>query len=129
MLTKLTVSICLLSLSFNASACGGSNSSLMEDLLIIISFGLILVCVFILPLSIVLFNSRNHSPHTAYFIGYFSCAVGTIVLMFYASNELGVYLVVVLCLFCALPTFHALVLAVLQNNLQNNHTGKKRAAD
>lgn len=129
MLTKLTVSICLLSFSFNASACGGSNSSLMEDLIIIISFGLILVCVFMLPLSVVLFNSRYRSPHTACFIGYFVCAVAVIVLMFYASNELGLYLMIVLCLFCALPTIHTLILAVLQNNLQNNHADKKRAAD
>ena len=124
MFTKLTVFICLLSFSFNAFACGGSSSSLMEDLLIIISFGLILACAFMLPLSIVLFNSRYHSPHTACFIGYFACAVAVIVLMFYTSNELGLYLIIVLCLFCALPTIHTLILAVLQNN----HTGKKKSS-
>ncbi|HEY9030710.1 MAG TPA: hypothetical protein VIM93_05060 [Kangiella sp.] len=125
MFTKLTIFICLLSFSFNSFACGGSSSSLMEDLLIIISFGLILACAFMLPLSVVLFNTHYRPPHTAYFIGYFACTVVILTLMFYVNNAIAFYLTVLLCLFCAMPTIHTLLLAISQNK----HAGKKRAAD
>ena len=125
MVTKITVFIVLCCISFNVLACGDSNPYLVEDLLIIVSFGLILACIFLLPFSIILFNTKEPYSHMVYFIAYFFCAVTVIVAMFYLSNDFTLYLAVFLCLFCALPTFHTLIVALSQRK----NVDKKRAAD
>lgn len=125
MVTKITVFIVLCCISFNVLACGDSNPYLVEDLLIIVSFGLILACIFLLPFSIILFNANHPYSHIVYFVAYFFCAVTVIVAMFYLSNDFTLYLAVFLCLFCALPTFHTLIVALSQRK----NVDKKRAAD
>ena len=119
MFTKITIFISLLLLSFSVSSCGGENSSLAEDLILIIAVGLILACFFLLPLSVIMFNTKKRSSYIAWFSGYFFSAVFTITAMFYASNDVALVLSLFLCIFCALPTFHTLYLAY-KSNIESN---------
>lgn len=109
---KFTLFISLSLSSFSASACGGSGSSLVESLILIISMGLALLCIFLLPMSIILFNVKRPSIHTWCFIGYFIAALSIVVVMFYASNSSAYYLMLLLSIFCALPTIHTILLAL-----------------
>ncbi len=111
MFNKLIIFICLSLASFNVSACGGSRSSTLEDLVLIISLGLLFSCFFVFPLSVVLFNTTSRWRYIAYFAGYFFGATATLITMLFAGNHSMLFLSIPFCLFCALPTFHTLYLA------------------
>lgn len=111
MFNKLFIFLLLSTASFDVLACGGSSSSIFEDLVVIISLGLLFSCFFILPLSVVLFNTSNRWHYIACFAGYFFCATAILITMLYADNDMSLFLSIPLCLFCALPTFHTLYLA------------------
>ena len=123
MFIKFSVFLLLLLTSFSLFACGGSSSSVLEGIILILCFGLVLACFYILPLSVIMFNVANSSSYIWLFSAYFIGATITITALFFVPNNTALYLSLLLCIFCSLPSFHAAKLAY------KNNQAKKRAAD